>query len=284
MPNHRIQIPPTAILLFFILSLSSSVAAQSKSQLQRDQQRVANARKEMSKDDSELRKLQSSWMEKSNALNAARTAYVQAKKKSDTAKKEAEERVAESLGIPAQMLVVKTDGELFRKAREAVVEKLSQTDSYQNLKQRIASTEETVRSGVNPITGISLSQDQLAEMRKGLTDNKRELIAIEDAAVDANPEARDAKKDFELSQRKLKDLKGKINPGRIENDFAYKKAKSTAEQAFKKVQTEAANVQKAEQAIRNKSNELSKDYQSYKQAKQAEQNNSKKPSKGTRKK
>ena len=192
--------------------------------------------------------------------------------------------VAESLGIPAQMLVVKTDGELFRKAREAVVEKLSQTDSYQNLKQRIASTEETVRSGVNPITGISLSQDQLAEMRKGLTDNKRELIAIEDAAVDANPEARDAKKDFELSQRKLKDLKGKINPGRIENDFAYKKAKSTAEQAFKKVQTEAANVQKAEQAIRNKSNELSKDYQSYKQAKQAEQNNSKKPGKGTRKK
>jgi hypothetical protein len=73
-----------------------------------------------------------------------------------------------------------------------------------------------------------------------------------------------------------------LRASRIDNDFAYKKAKADSDQALKKMQAASTSLQNAEIALRKKANEAGVDYQAYMKARQADAadpNRSKQPAK-----
>jgi hypothetical protein len=277
-----------ASLLSFVLCLIANPnawaqsASRNRQDEKRENQRVDKARKELGQTQAELRKLQGELQQKAQAFATARGAYMQSKKKTDAALEQAQERVGESLGIPAQMQVMRGASLILQDKTKEVLEKLKSNTTYSQIAQRLKVAEESLESGLNPATQSPLLKSQVDEIEISIASDKKELRAIEDAAVSADPQAKEARADLQAAQSKLKEMKAKLSPSRIDNDFAYKKAKADSDQALKKMQAASTSLQNAEIALRKKANEAGVDYQAYMKARQADAadpNRSKQPAK-----
>lgn len=260
-------IPESGLLLPEVYGQTS---AKNRQDEKRENDRVEKARKELSQTQSELKKLQGEVQQKSKAFLAARGTFLQAKKKSDEALEQAEERVGESLGIPAQMQVIKGASLILQDQTREVLSKLTLSSSYTEIANRLKASEESLKNGIDPDTRVPIVSSRFEEIEKSIVADKRGLKAMEDAAIEADPQSREAKQDLEDAQAKLKAMKSKLSPSRIENDFAYKKAKTATEQAFKKMQSASTSLKQAELALQKKANEVGSDYQSYMKARQAD--------------
>ncbi len=245
-------------------------ASKNRQDERRENERVEKARKELGKTQTELRKLQGELQQKSQAFAIARGAYLQAKKKTDAALEQAQERVGESLGIPAQMQVMRGASLVLQDKSKEVLEKLKSNTTYAQIAQRLKLAEESLESGLHPESQLPITKSQIDELELSIASDKKELRAIEDAAISADPQAKEARGDLQEAQSKLKEMKSKLSPSRIENDFAYKKAKADSDQALKKMQAASASLQAAELALRKKANEAGVDYQAYMRARQSD--------------
>jgi len=260
----------------------AQTSSKNRQDERRENERVDKARKELGKTQTELRKLQADLQQKSRAFGTARGAYLQAKKTTDAALEQAQERVGESLGIPAQMQVMRGASLILQDKSKEVLEKLKSNTTYAQIVQRLKLAEESLESGLHPSTQLPLGKSQIDEYELSIASDKKELRAIEDAAISTDPQAKEARGDLQEAQSKLKEMKSKLSPSRIENDFAYKKAKADSDQALKKMQAASASLQAAELALRKKANEAGVDYQAYMRAKQADaadSNRTKQPAK-----
>jgi hypothetical protein len=207
---------------------------------------------------------------------------LQAKKKTDTALEQAQERVGESLGIPAQMQVMRGASLVLQDKSKEVLEKLKSNTTYTQIAERHKLAEESLESGLHPESQLPIAKSQIDELELSIASDKKELRAIEDAAISADPQTKEARGDLQEAQSKLKEMKSKLSPSRIENNFAYKKAKAESDQALKKMQGASASLQAAELALRKKANEAGVDYQTYMRARQsdaADSNRTKQPAK-----
>ncbi len=257
-------------------------ASKNRQDERRENERVEKARKELGKTQTDLRKLQGELQQKSQAFAIARGAYLQAKKKTDTALEQAQERVGESLGIPAQMQVMRGASLVLQDKSKEVLEKLKSNTTYTQIAERLKLAEESLESGLQPESQLPIAKSQIDELELSIASDKKELRAIEDAAISSDPQTKEARGDLQEAQSKLKEMKSKLSPSRIENDFAYKKAKAESDQALKKMRAASASLQAAELALRKKANEAGVDYQTYMRARQsdaADSNRTKQPAK-----
>jgi hypothetical protein len=248
----------------------AQTATKNRQDEKRENERVDKARKELGQSQAELKKLQGELQQKSQAFVAARGAFLQAKKKSDAVHEQAEERVGESLGIPAQMQVVRGASLVLQDKTKEILDKLKTNSTYAEISQRMSLSEKALANGFHPTMQQPLGTSQVDQIESSIASDKKELRAIEDAAISGDPQAMEAKEDLQDAQKKLKEMKSKLSPSRIDNDFAYKKAKAETDQALKKMQAASANLQKAEVALQKKANEMGSDYQAYMRAKQAD--------------
>ncbi|MFM2014383.1 MAG: hypothetical protein RLZZ396_3167 [Planctomycetota bacterium] len=256
--------------LFSTPVVYAQTANKNRQDEKRENERVDKARKELGQSQSELKKLQGELQQKSQAFVAARGAFLQAKKKSEAVHEQAEERVGESLGIPAQMQVVRGASMVLQDKTKEILEKLKTNSTYAEISQRMSLSEKALANGFHPTTQQPLGTSAVDQIESSIASDKKELRAIEDAAISGDLQAMEAKEDLQDAQKKLKEMKSKLSPSRIDNDFAYKKAKAETDQALKKMQAASANLQKAEVALQKKANEMGSDYQAYMRAKQAD--------------
>ncbi|MFM7929594.1 MAG: hypothetical protein ACKO9Q_17960, partial [Pirellula sp.] len=145
-------------------------------------------------------------------------AYLQAKKKTDAALEQAQERVGESLGIPAQMQVMRGASLILQDKTKEVHEKLNSNTTYTQIAERLKQAEESIENGLDPTTQVTLGKSQVDELELSIASDKKELRAIEDAAISTDPQAMEARRDLQEAQSKLKEMKSKLSPSRIEND------------------------------------------------------------------
>ncbi|MFM9062949.1 MAG: hypothetical protein ACKOOI_07940 [Pirellula sp.] len=248
----------------------AQTASKNRQDERRENERVDKARKELGRTQTELKKLQAELQQKSQAFVTARGAYLQAKKKTDAALEQAQERVGESFGIPAQMQVMRGASLILQDKTKEVHEKLNSNTTYTQIAERLKQAEESLENGLHPTTQVTLGKSQVDELELSIASDKKELRAIEDAAISTDPQAMEARRDLQEAQSKLKEMKSKLSPSRIENDFAYKKAKADSDQALKKMQAASAGLQAAEVALRKKANEAGVDYQAYMRARQSD--------------
>jgi len=244
--------------------------AKDRQDEKREDERVEKARKELSQTQAELKKLQDQLQQRSKAFVAARAAFIQSKKKSEETLEDAQQRVGETLGIPAQMQVIRGASLLFQDKTKGVLEKLKSTAKYAEIDGRINTSEEALKNGIHPVTQLTILSDQIEEIEAQMAIDKKSLRTLEDEAIAADPEARIAKQDLDEALEQLRQMKSKLSPARIDNDFAYKKAKSDTDQALKKMQTASAGLKQAEAAMKKKASEVGADYQAYMKAKQAD--------------
>jgi hypothetical protein len=195
-----------ASLLSFVLCLIANPnawaqsASRNRQDEKRENQRVDKARKELGQTQAELRKLQGELQQKAQAFATARGAYMQSKKKTDAALEQAQERVGESLGIPAQMQVMRGASLILQDKTKEVLEKLKSNTTYSQIAQRLKVAEESLESGLNPATQSPLLKSQVDEIEISIASDKKELRAIEDAAVSADPQAKEARADLQAAQ------------------------------------------------------------------------------------
>ena len=261
------------VLTLFYLNCSicwAQTQAKNRQDERQENQRVDKTRKELGQTQSELRKLQADFQSKSNAFLTARRNYLQSKKKSDSALEQAQERVGESLGIPAQLQVIRGASLMLQDKSKLAIEQLKASESYLSILRRLQSAEAALDSGVDPSSNLPILPSQLDSLESSIAADQKSLFALEQAAIAADPVSREAKEDLDLAQKQLKEMKSKLSPSRIENDFAYKKAKSDTDQALKKMQAASSSLKQTEIALQKKASELGSDYRDYMKAKQAD--------------
>ncbi|MFN6401012.1 MAG: hypothetical protein ACK449_14045 [Planctomycetota bacterium] len=261
------------VLTLFYLNCSicwAQTQAKNRQDERQENQRVDKTRKELGQTQSELRKLQADLQNKSNAFLTARRNYLQSKKKSDSALEQAQERVGESLGIPAQLQVIRGTSLTLQDKSKLAIEQLKASESYLSILRRLQSAEAALDSGVDPSSKLPMLPSQLEALESTIATDQKSLFAMEQAAIAADPVSREAKEDLDLAQKQLKEMKSKLSPTRIENDFAYKKAKSDTLEALKKMQAASNSLQQTQIALQKKANEVGSDYRDYLKAKQAD--------------
>jgi DNA-binding protein H-NS len=150
------------------------------------------------------------------------------------------------------------------------IEQLKASESYLSILRRLQSAEAALDSGVDPSSKLPMLPSQLEALESTIATDQKSLFAMEQAAIAADPVSREAKEDLDLAQKQLKEMKSKLSPTRIENDFAYKKAKSDTLEALKKMQAASNSLQQTQIALQKKANEVGSDYRDYLKAKQAD--------------
>ena len=95
----------------------------------REDKRVSDAQREVGRKRTELEKLQADWEKKYRAFVAARVGFIKVKNQEEQTEKEAQERIGEKLGIPAQVLVVKDLGQRLRDTSEVVLQEVGKTSA-----------------------------------------------------------------------------------------------------------------------------------------------------------
>ena len=236
----------------------------------REDKRVSDAQREVGRTRTELEKLQADWEKKYRAFVAARVGFIKVKNQEEQTEEEAQERIGEKLGIPAQVLVVKDLGQRLRDTSEAVLQELRKTPGWVKVHEQIEQTENALERGIHPDRHLPMNADDIEEVEKELSTQKNSLRAIEQAALEADAEAKSVKDDFDNAQRKLGELRRKVDPKELERDFAVKKVRSEVQQAYKKMRTEAQSLEQAQALVQKKAMELGSDYQRFLKAKRAD--------------
>lgn len=236
----------------------------------REDKRVSDAQREVGRTRTELEKLQADWEKKYRAFVATRVGFIKVKNREEQTEKEAQERIGEKLGIPAQVLVVKDLGQRLRDTSEAVLQELRKTPGWIKVHEQIEQTENALERGIHPDRHLPMNADDIEEVEKELRTQKNSLRAIEQAALEADAEAKSVKDDFDNAQRKLVELRRKVDPKELDRDFAVKKVRSEVQQAYKKMRTEAQSLEQAQALVQKKAMELGSDYQRFLKAKRAD--------------
>ena len=276
------------LLLFcFVSLLAVSTSATSNSSLyaqgtaknrdgngrndeKREDKRVSDAQREVGRTRTELEKLQADWEKKYRAFVAARVGFIKVKNREEQTEKEAQERIGEKIGLPAQVLVVKDLGRRLKDTSDAVLQELRKTPGWIKAHDQIEQTENVLERGIHPESNLPMNADDIEEVEKELRTQKSSLRAIEQAALEADAEAKSVKDDFDNAQRKLEELRRKVDPKELDRDFAVKKVRSEVQQAYNKMRTEAQSLERAQALVQKKAMELGSDYQSFLKAKRAD--------------
>lgn len=276
------------LLLFcFVSLLAVSTSATSSSSLyaqgtaknrdgngrndeKREDKRVSDAQREVGRTRTELEKLQADWEKKYRAFVAARVGFIKVKNREEQTEKEAQERIGEKIGLPAQVLVVKDLGRRLKDTSDAVLQELRKTPGWIKAHDQIEQTENVLERGIHPESNLPMNADDIEEVEKELRTQKSSLRAIEQAALEADAEAKSVKDDFDNAQRKLEELRRKVDPKELDRDFAVKKVRSEVQQAYNKMRTEAQSLERAQALVQKKAMELGSDYQSFLKAKRAD--------------
>lgn len=276
------------LLLFcFVSLLAVSTSATSSSSLyaqgtaknrdgngrndeKREDKRVSDAQREVGRTRTELEKLQADWEKKYRAFVAARVGFIKVKNREEQTEKEAQERIGEKIGLPAQVLVVKDLGRRLKDTSDAVLQELRKTPGWIKAHDQIEQTENVLERGIHPESNLPMNADDIEEVEKELRTQKSSLRAIEQAALEADAEAKSVKDDFDNAQRKLVELRRKVDPKELDRDFAVKKVRSEVQQAYNKMRTEAQSLERAQALVQKKAMELGSDYQSFLKAKRAD--------------
>lgn len=276
------------LLLFcFVSLLAVSTSATSSSSLyaqgtaknrdgngrndeKREDKRVSDAQREVGRTRTELEKLQADWEKKYRAFVAARVGFIKVKNREEQTEKEAQERIGEKIGLPAQVLVVKDLGRRLKDTSDAVLQELRKTPGWIKAHDQIEQTENVLERGIHPESNLPMNADDIEKVEKELRTQKSSLRAIEQAALEADAEAKSVKDDFDNAQRKLVELRRKVDPKELDRDFAVKKVRSEVQQAYNKMRTEAQSLERAQALVQKKAMELGSDYQSFLKAKRAD--------------
>ena len=204
------------VLTLFYLNCSicwAQTQAKNRQDERQENQRVDKTRKELGQTQSELRKLQADFQSKSNAFLTARRNYLQSKKKSDSALEQAQERVGESLGIPAQLQVIRGASLMLQDKSKLAIEQLKASQSYLSILRRLQSAEAALDSGVDPSSNLPILPSQIESLESSIAADQKSLFALEQAAIAADPVSREAKEDLDLAQKQLKEIVTQIIMG-----------------------------------------------------------------------
>jgi len=262
-----------------IASHSASLCAQSTSNPRngsarndekRENKRVSDAKREVGRTRTELEKLQTDWEKKYRAFVTARGNFLKLKSREEQVEKEAQERIGEKLGLPAHVLVVKELGKRLRETSEAILQEVRKTPAWEETQERIEQTENALELGIHPDRKLPMNADDIEEVEKELRKQRNSLRAIEQAALVTDADTKKMKEEFDDAQRKLVELRSKVDPKQLDRDFAVKKIRSEVEQAYKTMRSEAQALERSQGLVNKKATELGSDYQSYLKAKRAD--------------
>lgn len=271
------------------LLLSATSIAQSGSQNRKDEQRenrrVSNAQREWNQTRGELNRVQDSWEKEYRAFLSARGEFLRRKKANDKIEQDAEARLGEQLGIPAQLDVVKQKGETLRQSSKQVLASLKGHPFWKETHEQVQKLETAIDSGIHPSRNTPMTVSDVEELEQTLRKRKRELTEFEQKALQDDPTTREHKSEFDAAQSKLKELRAKLDPQKIERDFLVKKSRTELEAALKTMRSRSTSLEKASLAVERKAKELGQDYQEFLKARQADAaDNNRTPKKKTSKK
>jgi len=271
------SIPFQAIaLMVAILALRNAptalgqTGAKNRQDERRENEQVEKSRRELSQTQSELKKLHSEMEQKSRAFIDARIGFLTAKKKSEAAMEEAEERLGNAIGLPEHMQTVRRLSIAYQEKAKFVVERIQHSDAYQTIVEKVTILEEGLSTGIHPETGQWILTDSIDDLESSLANLKKELQAMEEAAVNADPAANEASTAWKEAVARKNELKHKLDASLIDNDPAYKKAKTECDTALRKMKVASDAMRKVEIALHRKAAELGDDQRSYLKAKQAD--------------
>jgi len=249
---------------------SSQSPSKNRKDEQRENQRVNKAQRELSQTRSELNDLQDSWEKEYRNFLSVRGKFLQLKKVSENTEQEAESRLGEQLGIPAQLLAVKQKGEQFRQASAMVLDSLKSQLPWKAIDEQIDQLDKAIESGLHPVRNSPMSSNEIEDLEQTLRDKKQELNLIEQNALQESPATRELKSDFESAQKKLVELREKLDPKKIEQDSKVKKSRAELDVAYKSLRDRSNSLDRARIAVERKANELGRDYQEFLKARQAD--------------
>lgn len=271
------SIPFQAIaLMVAILALRNAptalgqTGAKNRQDERRENEQVEKSRRELSQTQSELKKLHSEMEQKSRAFIDARIDFLTAKKKSEAAMEEAEERLGNAIGLPEQMQTVRRLSIAYQEKAKFVVDRIQHSDAYQTIVEKVTILEEGLSTGIHPETEQWILTDSIDDLESSLANLKKELQAMEEAAVNADPAANVAFTAWKEAVARKNELKHKLDASLIDNDPAYKKAKTECDTALRKMKGASDAMKKVEIALHRKAAELGDDQRSYLKAKQAD--------------
>lgn len=271
------SIPFQAIaLMVAILSLRNAptalgqTGAKNRQDERRENEQVEKSRRELSQTQSELKKLHSEMEQKSRAFIDARIDFLTAKKKSEAAMEEAEERLGNAIGLPEQMQTVRRLSIAYQEKAKFVVDRIQHSDAYQTIVEKVTILEDGLSTGIHPETEQWILTDSIDDLESSLANLKKELQAMEEAAVNADPAANVAFTAWKEAVARKNELKRKLDASLIDNDPAYKKAKTECDTALRKMKGASDAMKKVEIALHRKAAELGDDQRSYLKAKQAD--------------
>jgi predicted nucleic acid-binding Zn-ribbon protein len=217
----------------------------------KENQRVANAEKALAEVKKDLSAIQKNLKQELTQQNKDEDSLVALRKKVRQAREDAEDRLGESVGIPAALKKVRLARTELDMASAEVLAKLAMTSEWKQANAKAAEAKEQKKS---LLENLELdAQDRLQTMSK-LTETIARLAEIEQQAISKDPKANKANAALNGAQSELEIVRKKLPRDKIDADTQVvqiekeisKREKSIRDldSAITKLRNEASKVQK----------------------------------------